>query len=93
METQIADQGITQEVVCDDFLIDHKTVWRWLKRGYLNKSKDGHIDPNYKIDLLPLWESTCEPIEVEEKLMVNSKTSRRNLKLLKNFGKSKALQK
>lgn len=66
--------GITWREVAKDFSINLRTLTKWVKRGYLKKLGNKHIDPECRTSILPKWKSTCTFREAARKLSVSINT-------------------
>lgn len=70
---QISANPGRPQAIAQDFGVHLRTVFRWIKRGWL-KSKDGRITTDYKTTLLPNWKRSCLFKEARKKLNVSNGT-------------------
>lgn len=65
--------GVRPRVAAQDFGVHLRTVFRWIKYGWL-ESKNGCITTDYKATLLPDWQRSCLFKEARKRLKVSSGT-------------------
>lgn len=63
-------QGVHPQVVAQDFGVHLRTIFRWIKYGFL-KSKNGRVDSEYKTTSLLDWRRSCWFHEARRKEKLN----------------------
>lgn len=62
--------GIRPRVVAEDFGVNLRTVFRWIRRGWL-ESVNGRVKDDYKTTFLSDWSRSCSFREAKKKLKVS----------------------